>query len=377
MSTSSRRRFGFTLVELLVVITIIGMLIALLLPAVQAVRKNAQQTQCLNNMKNMGTAVIAYETAKGQLPGYVNFVKQGRTNYATHYYNAPTNKFVVSTLVNPTPSQLETATSFSWVTLLLPHLERQDIWDQITQPPQAVVDMPAMEVTVCPSDTDALSQTNVPALSYIANCGAWDRDGDTFFGDIVHNGVFQANADYERRQIPPKKAPTSRLGNIKDGSATTLMLSENRHKTYVPVATPTDPPLCSWLGTPKANTTSEQQLGFVWVVNATPQPGNTITDQESINGNAADFVDFDPSVPRFARPSSAHGSGAIVAFCDGHSEFLRQDIDYTVYQRLMTPNGRKSDDPANPRGTDTASLPDTDPIKIFRNAPPLSENDYR
>jgi hypothetical protein len=43
----------------------------------------------------------------------------------------------------------------------------------------------------------------------------------------------------------------------------------------------------------------------------------------------------------------------------------------------MTPGGRKCDDPANPRGPNTAQLPNNDPIKIFRNAPPLSEEDFQ
>ena len=93
MSTSSRRRFGFTLVELpvvstrkraaftlvelLVVITIIGMLIALLLPAVQAVLRNAQQTQCMNNQKQLSLAMIAYDSAKQNLPGYAQYVTSG------------------------------------------------------------------------------------------------------------------------------------------------------------------------------------------------------------------------------------------------------------------------------------------------------------
>jgi prepilin-type processing-associated H-X9-DG protein len=278
---------------------------------------------------------------------------------------------------NKTSAQLNTVGGLSWATVLLPKMERNDIWDSIVSPPDATipVPMPQMEVFVCPADTDVLSQPDLQGLSYNANSGAWDYDGsDTFKGDTLDNGVFHDIATQDRTTGVPK-APVSRLGTMKDGAGTTLMLCENVHKTYT---TSGNLPWFSWLtpalglGKPAA----EQQLGFVWVVPPSgstapaPNPNYSLNAQEKISGNWNQEGVFEPGFPRFARPASSHGGGANVAFCDGHTQLLRDDIDFKVYQALMTPNGRKCIDPANP-GSFNA-----DPIKTFRNGPPLAEKDY-
>src|SRR5262245_29379358 len=98
---SASKNPGFTLVELPVVIAIIGVVIALLLPAVQQVRAAAMRTECLNNLKQIGLAAHQYHNIRGSFPAGMQFQN---------------NKALFS----------------SWLTQLLPYIEQDNLW-AITQ----------------------------------------------------------------------------------------------------------------------------------------------------------------------------------------------------------------------------------------------------
>jgi prepilin-type N-terminal cleavage/methylation domain-containing protein/prepilin-type processing-associated H-X9-DG protein len=360
MSTSSRRRLAFTLVELLVVITIIGMLVALLLPAVNAVRERAKQTQCTNNLKQHSLAMIAYATDKGNFPGYSQYVQRGRNVWVAGEVGSGGQVRVRS--INDKAN----AWQVSWAAMLLPRIDRQDIWDQIVDNSlDPGPEIRPVDVFVCPSDSDVKARIGLAGLSYSTNTGGWDprnRRGDLVIssntGDTLDNGVF-----FDR-----ESKLQSSLSSIHDGSSTTIMLTENIHKDYenssVPLASPKAP--FTWLAG------TEQQLGVVWVPNVAPD----FDEQERINGVTSDATGklppFVPNTPRFARPASGHGDGVNAAFCDGHTGYIKKDIDYIVYQQLLTAKGSKCVDPADHAN----GLNQGEAIYEFQHAQPLSEQDF-
>jgi prepilin-type N-terminal cleavage/methylation domain-containing protein len=116
------RCFAFTLVELLVVIAIIGVLIALLLPAVQAAREAARRMQCTNNLKQLALACHNFHDSKDHLPsGWFSKLL---------WQDFPHNENDTAVAGQPTSSHLQRM-RFSWICLILPYIEQQAVWEAV------------------------------------------------------------------------------------------------------------------------------------------------------------------------------------------------------------------------------------------------------
>ena len=334
-------RRAFTLVELLVVITIIGLLMALLIPAVNVALQTARTSQCLNNMRQLGLGMQSHATTKNAFPGYRNAVQ------------LPAN--VASALGNNVPMN-NGQLSVSWAGQILGDVDRQDTLDAIKDGRIFNAPIPVIEVFLCP--TDVKPTVGYAGLSYVVNTGTWDNvnpSGANQVIDAAANGVCHNLDPF----VHPNFHVQVGLGQIRDGAGSTLLLSENIHKASQEF---------SWTwGT-------EQQLGMVWVMNNQPQPGSdALNDQERINQETEPVPQFwGRDIPRYARPAANHNSGVNVIYCDGHGQFLREDIDYTVYQRLLTPHGTRCVDPTN-----ASEPPSNNMILGFRSLPPLSDAELK
>ena len=170
------RTAAFTLVELLVVIAIIGMLMSILLPAVQGARGAARRAQCKNNMRQIFLATINYSTSHNEsVPGYGRFT-QIKPNGVR----------------NPGPSQVHCMPGHSWMVTLLPYLDLQNVDSQWNfaepwnSPNNAALGSLAFNITSCPSDTTAFRG----GLSYVINSGFADLQLLDAYGNAMSGGNF-------------------------------------------------------------------------------------------------------------------------------------------------------------------------------------------
>ena len=299
-------RAAFTLLELLVVLAIIGMLIALLLPAVQKVREAANRVRCQNNLKQIGLALHAYHDEKGSLPpGYV-------------WIPMPAG---MEPCPNGPGDASDTDPGWGWAALLLPYLEQDNLFRQIDlhspsrDPRYEGLRTTKLSIFMCPSDWATGVYTMVSDLglpmgqsatnSYAACYGSGRRITQE---SNRGNGLFFRNSRI-------------RLTDITDGTSNTLAVGE---RAAVLTRTP-------WVGAPCEGTihiTPRAPTNSTAVGDSPTQP-LAQTGSHTLN---------DPSVDpdNFFTPHRAAGQ---FLFADGSVRGVRIGIDPLVFQALSTRDG--------------------------------------
>jgi prepilin-type N-terminal cleavage/methylation domain-containing protein len=295
-----RSNKAFTLVELLVVIAIIGILVALLLPAIQAAREAARRIQCSNNMKQHAMGTHNYHDTYRGLPfGYVR-----------------------------NPAGGADQSGLVWLRATLPFIEQATLYDgwdyganYQTNRPGEYGNLNIIRTVIgahqCPSDPATKTWNSVPNYNYAVNYGTTDSQRNNPL-----NGVPFTGAPFEYDTGTPRQY---RLADITDGTSTTLMLAEIRqgqvgsdlrgltwYKNYGGFTAYYTP-----------NTTSPDVLDAGFCNNA----GNAPQGLPCV-GTGGSF----PNI--FFASRSRHPGGVMVALCDASVRYVSQDIDTTTWRSL-------------------------------------------
>jgi prepilin-type N-terminal cleavage/methylation domain-containing protein/prepilin-type processing-associated H-X9-DG protein len=304
--TKTRNRWGFTLVELLVVIAIIGILVSLLLPAVQSAREAARRTQCNNNLKQFGLAFHNYESTYKAFP-------------------------------ESRPFDL-TGNRMSWCIVVLDFIEQgnmANIYDKNVRwnsGSNAVAGQALLPIFLCPSS--GAGDRRRPAFGTGSDIdGRVMGPSDYIIMHRVRHRFYSANgipnpmgtADNDGVLVQNSK---TNIGQITDGTSNTILIMEDaaRPNWYV-------------LGRDQGSALPRPE-GFGWT---DPDGGagsmdGTDRNTGAINGGSGTGTCI-MNCNNDSEPYAFHSGGMNVVLADGSVRFISQNVSAAVFAALMTPRG--------------------------------------
>ncbi len=361
MNCQARQLRGFTLVELLVVITIIGILMSLLLPAVQGIRSAARKLQCANRMKQIGLALHNYHTTLGTFPVSTTGAQQIGNTCGSGFY--------------------------SWLAQILPQVEQQPLHDSIDfrvamadacdqnngsdywnvsisashQNAQAAATV--VSVFLCPADsyseTSAMGSANPAPGNFVANVG-WPRRSTG--PDGTHSALGNLNGVMgliNPKDPDPWQRGRVRAEDIKDGLSNTVAVSERRISSanaYAEVAGG-DVSLQSFCGgggasrsldrwntycgsVSVADPTFSTRHGRAWISGWT-LAANTYMHVMPINQRNCHIYGGEDDGNNIVTPSSNHSGGVNTLMADGSVRFTAESVEMPIWWAVGSRNGRE------------------------------------
>ncbi len=307
------KRKGFTLVELLVVIAIIGVLVALLLPAVQAAREAARRISCANKLKQIGLALHNYHDSNQVFPpGYL-----------------------ADGVASTAPASAETGSGFAWGALTLPYLEQKPLHDRLVferdcrAPENLAHATEQLSVFRCPSDSgdhretfDVSSSGNryeVALANYVGILGYGNVTMTP--GNPMGPGVYYRNSKV-------------RFADVRDGASNTIMVGERTQRHKFMANGPTIEAASTWYAAiPGSMRHAGMPGGMASMMEG---PGSLVLGHvgQPAMGHMMQMHHTPNHTNHIVNFSSLHPGGIHFVGCDGSVHFLSEDIEFMTFRRL-------------------------------------------